>query len=125
MLSDEAEEEAVEMAPKPAEQDAPQDGEAGEEDSANQTKESDDKTQGNECANRSSSGPRDGPVSYDKDVLAEGQRNKYPYNKKSVQVIQQAGKAFLLDAFDLLKETQKKSDIHFHLDPVAQFDLVP
>ena len=116
VISDEVEEEATEMVPKPTEQDATLEDEAGEGDSANPAKEPDNKAAGNECANRSTSGPHDGPVSYDMDVSAEGRKNKYPFNKKSVQVIQRAGKAFILDAFDLLTETQKKSDICFHID---------
>ena len=44
MISNEAKEDAVKTALKPTEQDVPPDGEAGEEDGTNQTKESDDKT---------------------------------------------------------------------------------
>ena len=62
MISNKAEEEATKTVPKPTEQDAPLDGEAGEEDGANPAKESDDKAPG----------PHEGPVNHDKDVLAEG-----------------------------------------------------
>ena len=88
MISDEAKEEGTRMVLKPTEQDTPPDGKAGEGDGANPAKASDDKAPGNEHAIRSTSGPCDGPVSYDRDVLAEGLRNKYPFNKKSIQVIE-------------------------------------
>ena len=39
---------------------------------------------------RSSSGSLGGPVSYDRHVLAEGQRVKYPKDQLTVQVIQRA-----------------------------------
>ena len=72
VISDKAKEEVTKMVPKSTEQNAPPDGQAGEGDGANPAKESDDKAPGNEHANRSTSGPHDGPFSYDRDVLAEG-----------------------------------------------------
>ena len=72
MISNEVKEDATKMALKPTDQDIPPDGEVGEEYGANPIKEPDSKAPGNEHVNRSTSGPHDGPISYDRDVLAEG-----------------------------------------------------
>ena len=65
---------------------------------------------------QSSSGSRDGPVSYNKDVLATGQKTKYPRDHISFHYIQRASRVLLMSSFSMLKEGQKMSDIFFHTD---------
>ena len=65
-------------------------------------------------SNRTSPGSWDGPVSYDKDVLAKGRKTKYPKDHMSVNCVQRAGRVLLMCSFDMLKNSQKMSDIYFH-----------
>ena len=67
-------------------------------------------------SNRASSGSRDGLVCYNKDVVARGQKDKYPKNHISVHCIQWAGRVLLMHSFDMLKDSQKMSDIYFQTD---------
>ena len=67
-------------------------------------------------SNRASSGSRDGPVCYDKDILTRGQKDKYPKDHISVHCVQWAGRVLLMHSFDILKDSQKMSDIYFHTD---------
>ena len=67
-------------------------------------------------SNRASSGSRDGPVSYDKDILTRGQKNKYPKDHISVHCVQRAGRVLLMHSFNMLKDSQKMLDIYFHTD---------
>ena len=68
------------------------------------------------CSNRASSGSQDGPVCYDKDILTRGRKDKYPNDHISVHCIQWAGRVLLMHSFDMLKDSQKMSDIYFHTD---------
>ena len=63
-----------------------------------------------------SSGSQDGPVCYNKDVLTRGQKDKYPKDHISVHCVQRAGRVVLMHSFDMLKDSQKISDIYFHTD---------
>ena len=58
----------------------------------------------------------DGPVSYDKDVLAKGQKAKYPKDHISVHCVQRASRVLLMSCFGMLQEDQKMSNIFFHTD---------
>ena len=68
------------------------------------------------CSNQASSGSRNGPVSYDKDILAKGQKNKYTKDQISVHCVQRAGRVLLMHSFNMLQDSQKMSDIYFHTD---------
>ena len=81
-----------------------------------QTLKSADKKPVQKHSNQASSGPRDGPVSYDKDILTKGQKNKYPKDHISIHCIQRAGRVLLMHSFDMLQDSQKMSDIYFHTD---------
>ena len=67
-------------------------------------------------SNQASSGSQDGPVSYDKDVLTKGQKNKYPKDHISIHCVQRAGRGLLMHSFNMLKDSQKMSDINFYTD---------
>ena len=69
-------------------------------------------------SNRASSGSLDGPVCYDKNILARGQRDKYPKDHISVHCVQRAGRVLIMHSFDMLKDNQKMSDIYFHIDVI-------
>ena len=75
-----------------------------------------DKKPVRKCSNWALSGSQDGPVSYDKDVLTKGQKNKYPKDHISVHCIQRVGRVLLMHSLDMLKDSQKMSDIYFHTD---------
>ena len=82
-----------------------------------QTSKPADKKPVQKCSNRALSGSQDGPVSYNKDVLSDGQKNKYPKDHISVHCVQRAGRRVLLMcSFDMLKDSLKMSDIYFHTD---------
>ena len=66
-------------------------------------------------SNRASSGSRDGPVCYDKDILTRGQKDKYPKDHISIHCIQRAGRVLLMHSFNMLKDSQM-SGIYFHTD---------
>ena len=57
-----------------------------------------------------------GPVCYDRDILADGHKDKYPKDHISIHCIQRAGRVLLMNCFGILKEEQKMSDIFFHTD---------
>ena len=80
-----------------------------------QTAKPGDKKLVQKCGNQASSGSRDGPVSYDKDVLAKGRRTKYPKDI-SIHCIQRAGRVLLMSSFGMLKEGTKMLNIFFHTD---------
>ena len=67
-------------------------------------------------SNRASSSSQDGQVCYDKDILARGQKDEYPKDCISVHCIQRSGRVLLMHSFDMLKDSQKMSDIYFHTD---------
>ena len=67
-------------------------------------------------SNRASSGSQDGPVCYDKDILTKGRKDKYPKDHISVHCMKWASRVLLICSFDMLKESQKMSDIYFHTD---------
>ena len=74
-----------------------------------------DKKPVHKCSNRASSGSQDGPVCCDRDILADGHKDKYPKDHISIRCIQRAGRVLLMNCFSMLKEEQKMSDI-FHTD---------
>ena len=79
---------------KPAGADTLADNEGQEEtnkEDDSQTLKPADKKPVQKCSNRASSGSQDGPVSYDKDILAKGQKTKYPKDHISINCIQRAG----------------------------------
>ena len=43
-----------------------------------------------------------------------GQKDKYPKDQISVHCVQWAGTVLLMHSFDMLKDSQKMSDIYFH-----------
>ena len=90
--------------------------EATNKEDGSQTLKPADKKSVQKGSNRASSGCRDGPVSYDKDILADGQKNKYPRDHISVHCVQRAGRVLLMHTFDMLKDSPKMSDIYFHTD---------
>ena len=79
-----------------------------------QTLKSTDKKPVHKHSNRAPSGSRDGPVSYDRDILTDGHKDKYPKNHISVHCVQRAGRVLFMNCFGMLKEEQKMSDIFFH-----------
>ena len=81
-----------------------------------QTSKPQDKKPVQKHSNRASSGSRDGPVSSDKDILARGQKNKYPKDRVSIHCIQRADRVLLMHSFNMFKDSQKMSDIYFHTD---------
>ena len=104
---------------KPTENKTLQDNEGQEEtnkEDGDQSAKSGDKKPVQKCSNRASSVSRDGPVSYDKDVLAKGRRTKYPKDHIFVHCIQRVGRVLLMNSFDMLKEGQKMLSIFFHTD---------
>ena len=68
------------------------------------------------CGNWASSGSQDGPVSYDKDVLAAGHKTKYSRDHISIHCIQRAGRVLLMSSFGMLRDGQKMSNIFFHME---------
>ena len=66
-------------------------------------------------SNRASLGTRDCVVCYDRDILTDGHKDKYPKGHISVHCIQRAGQVFLMSCFSMPKEEHKMSNI-FHTD---------
>ena len=64
-----------------------------------QTSKPTDKKPAQKCSNQASSGFQDGPVNYDKDILAKGQKNKYPKDHISIHCVQRVGRVLLMNAF--------------------------
>ena len=95
--------------------------EATNKEDSGQTSKPVDKKPVQKCSNRASSGSQDGLVSYDKDVLTNGQKDKYPKDHISVHCVQRAGRILLMCSFDIPKDCQKMSDIYFHTD-ITLFD---
>ena len=81
-----------------------------------QTSKSMDKKPVHKHSNRASAGSPDGPACYDRDILADGQKDKYPKDHISVHCIQRAGRVFLMNCFGMLMEEQKMSDIFYQTD---------
>ena len=75
-----------------------------------------DKKPVQKCSNRASSGSQDGPVCYNNNILARGEKDKYLKDHISIHCIQQAGRVLLMCSSDMLKDSQKMSDIYFHTD---------
>ena len=69
-----------------------------------QTLKSMDEKPVHKCSNRASSGSQDDPVCYDRDILADGQKDKYSKDHISVHCIQRAGRVLLINCFGMLKE---------------------
>ena len=81
-----------------------------------QTLKSVDKKPVQKHSNRASSGTQDSPVCYDRDILADGHKDKYPKDHISIHCIQRGGRVLLMNCFNMLKEEQKMSNIFFHTD---------
>ena len=81
-----------------------------------QTLKSMDKKPVHKCSNRASSGSQDVPVCCDRDILMDGQKDKYPKDHISIHCIQRTGRVLLMNCFGMLKEEQKMADIFFHTD---------
>ena len=88
--------------------------EATNKEDGGQTK-STDKKSAQQHSNRALSGTQDGPVCYDRDILADGHKDKYPKDHIFVPCILKAGRV-LMSCFGMLKEEQKMSNIFFHTD---------
>ena len=79
---------------KPAEADTVADEEVPEatnKEDGGQTLKSMDKKPAQKHSNRASSGTRDGPVCYNRDILTDGCKDKYPKDHISIHCIQRAG----------------------------------
>ena len=81
-----------------------------------QTSKSADKNPTLQHSNKASFGAWDGPVCYDRSILAEGCKDKYLKDHISVHCVQWAGQVLLMSCFDMLPEKQKMSNIFFHAD---------
>ena len=90
--------------------------EATNKEDGGQTSKSTDKKPAQQHSKRASSGTQDGPVCYNRDILTDGHKDKYPKDHISVHYIQRAGRVLLMSCFGLLKEEQKMSNIFFHMD---------
>ena len=90
--------------------------EATNKEDGGQTSKSTDKKPAQQHSNRASSRTRDGPVCYDRGILTDGHKDKYPKDHISVHCIQRAGRVLLMSCFGMLKEEQKMSNIFFHMD---------
>ena len=82
----------------------------------NQTSKSTDKKPVQKQSNGASSGAQDGQVCYNRDILTDGHKDKYPKDHISVHCIQRAGRVLFMNCFGMLKEEQKMSNIFFHTD---------
>ena len=89
--------------------------EATNKEDGGQTSKYMDKKPTQKHSNRASSGTRDGPVCYDRDILTDGHKDKYPKDHISVHCIQRAGRVLLMSCFGMLEEEQKMFNI-FHMD---------
>ena len=67
-------------------------------------------------SNKASSGTRDGPVCYDRSILAKGCKDKYPQDHIPVHCVQWAGCVLLMSFSGILPEKQKMLNIFFHSD---------
>ena len=104
---------------KPVEADTVRDKEvpkATNKEDGGQTLKSMDKKPVQKHSNRASSGTQDGPVCYDRDILTDGCKDKYPKDHISIHCVQRAGRVLLMNCFGMLKEEQKMSNIFFHMD---------
>ena len=90
--------------------------EATNKEDGGQTSKSIDKKPAQQHSNRASSGTQDGPVCYDRDILTDGHKDKYPKDNISVHWVQRASRLLLMSCFSMLKEEQKMSNIFFHTD---------
>ena len=88
--------------------------EATNKEDGGQTSKSMDKKPAQQHSNRASSGTQDGPVCYDRYILTDGHKDKYPKDHISIHCIQRAGSVLLMSCFGMLKEEQKMSNIFFH-----------
>ena len=84
--------------------------EATNKEDGGQTSKSMDKKPAQKHSNRASSGTRDGPVCYERDILTDGHKDKYPKDHISVHCI------LLMSCFSMLKEEQKMLNIFFHTE---------
>ena len=73
--------------------------EATNKEDGSQTSKSMDKKPAEKHSNRASSGTRDGPVCYDRDILTDGHKEKYPKDHISVHCVQGAGQVLLMSCF--------------------------
>ena len=104
---------------KPVEADTVADKEvpkATNKEDGSQTSKSVDKKPALQHSNRASSGTQEGPVCYDRDILGNGHKDKYPKGHISFHCIQRAGRVLLMSCLNMLKEKQKMSNIFFHTD---------
>ena len=118
MVPDEVDDTQIEGS-KPAEADTVTDKEVPKttnKEDGSQTSKSMDKKPVQNNSNRPSSGSQDGPVYNDRDILADGQKDKYPKDHISIHCIQGAGRVLLMNSFSMLKEEEKMSNICFHTD---------
>ena len=88
---------------------------ATDKEDGSQTSKSMDKKQVQRHSNRASSETWDGPVCYDRDILTDGHKHKYPKDHISVHCVQRAGRV-LMNCFGMLKEEQKMLNIFFPTD---------
>ena len=104
---------------KPVEADTVADQEVPEattKEDGSQTSKSADKKPAHQHSNRASSRTQDCPVCYDRDILTDGHKDKYPKDYISIHCVQRAGRVLLMSCFGILKEEQKMSNIFFHPD---------
>ena len=66
---------------------------------------------------------RDGPVSYDPSILAEGCKDKYPQDHISMHCVQWAGHV-LMNCFGVLPKKQRMSSILFHMNVTLTDGLI-
>ena len=72
-----------------------------------QTLKSTDKKPVQKHSNRASSGSRDSPVCYDRDILADGHKDKYPKDHISIHCVQKAGRVLLMNCSACLRRNRK------------------
>ena len=90
--------------------------EATNKEDGGQTSKATDKKPAQKHSNRASSGTRDSPICYNRDILTDGHKDKYPKDHISIHCVQRAGQVLLISCFSMLHEEQKMSNIFFHTD---------
>ena len=118
MVPDEVDDTQIEGS-KPVEADTIADKEVPEatkKEDGGQTSKSTNKKPAQKHSNRASPGTQDGPVCYDRDILTDGHKDKYPKDHISIHCVQRAGRVLLMSCFSMLKEEQKMLNIFFHMD---------
>ena len=98
--------------------------EATNKEDGGQTSKSMDKKPAQKQSNRASSGTRDGPVYYNRDILTDGHKDKYLKDHISVHYIQRAGRVHLMSCLRRNRKFQTSSSIWTSLLSMDQLCMV-